>query len=248
MHFITKIVKGQYGDESIHRHFVKFGKGEFDGPIISISIKKKNVTMACTFGYEDLLLDAFTTFMQDAEYKVTGVILTHKDQSDFLSRFNIPNMRYKAPLFKVKVNTQLTSNQIKELVSQLLYKDYLLLTIKSVDKTVKDNFKCKTTFPKPKEQEEGALPKIDFAKTVIQNSPDAITWIREHVVPDVEEGIEFKKIIVQNKIIVNEIKLPPDKDKYSAAELRKKAIRVGKIIRKITLDQKEIEKEYTFEA
>ena len=247
MHFITKIVTEQ-PDETLHKHFVKFGKGVFDGPIISIDNKRKNISLACTFGYEDLLLDTFVTFLQDAEYKVSGVILTHEDQSNHLSKFNIPAMRYKAPLFKVKVNTQLNSEQIKELVAPLIYNEYLFLTIKAVDKKIKDSFKCKTTFPKPKEQEEGTLPKLDFAKTVIQNTETAIEWIVTRVVPEIQRDTKFKKIIVQNKFIISELKLPADKEKYSATELRKKAIRVGKIIRKITIDGQEIEKEYAFEA
>ena len=247
MHFITKIVNGQH-DETLHGHFVKFGKGEFDGPIISIDNKRKTISMSCTFGYEDLLLDAFNTFLQDGEYKVSGVILTHKNETEHLSKFNISSMRYKAPLYKVKVNTQLTSQQIKELISPMIYKEYLFLTIKALDKRVKDNFKCKTTFPKPKEQEEGTLPKLDFAKAVIQNTEDAIEWIVTRVVPEIESNTKFKKIIVQNRFIINELKLPADREKYSATELRKIAVRVGKVIRKITVDGKEIEKEYTFEA
>ena len=247
MHFITKIVNGQH-DESLHRHFVKYGKGEFDGPVISIDNKRKNISMSCTFGYEDLLLGAFATFLQEAEYKVSGVILTHKDETEHLSKFEIPSMRYKAPLYKVKVNTQLTKQQIKELITPLIYNDYLFLTIKALDKKVKDNFKCKTTFPKPKEQEEGTLPKLDFAKTVIQNTEGTIEWIVTRAVPEIEADTKFKKIIVQNKFIINELRLPEDSEKYSATELRRLAVRVGKVIRKIAIDGKEIVKEYTFEA
>ncbi len=77
-HFLTKLIQ-QEADESTHRRFIKFSKGDFPngGPILSVkSTKKNNLAINGSFEYEDLIGYFVAKHMPEASYKVGGAIYT----------------------------------------------------------------------------------------------------------------------------------------------------------------------------
>ena len=74
---------------------------------------------------------------------------------------------------------------------------------------------------------------------------DAKYWqkAREAFFWDVNEG---KKCLIEHTLIVEQIEIP--KNEKDLVKVRENAIRVGKIIRKINIDGKNIDKEYKVRA
>ncbi|MGQ4833447.1 MAG: hypothetical protein ACP6IS_06115 [Candidatus Asgardarchaeia archaeon] len=251
MHYITKIVLGKM-DESVHNAFVKYGRGEFEGPSLDTKIKKSKTTMSCSFGYESLLLDLFVRNLELGDYKVNGKIFSHSDFSDFLESLSLPSMHYKKPLYEVKIsNAIMKKDQIEELFKKLGYHEYLFLSITPLDKSLSKTLKftCKTNFPKPSKQSTDSLVTPDFAKAVLPTSDTLKTQILNEILPDFKEEIEvLQSFLLTHQIIVEKLVIPPEYENSPATVKRQKAIRVGKIIRNLKIGDSVLTKEYSFKA
>ena len=61
IHYLMKIVETPEIDDPptnapfVHKHFTRYSKGLFDGPVVKISQTKGKLTIGCSFEYEDEL-------------------------------------------------------------------------------------------------------------------------------------------------------------------------------------------------
>ncbi|MEQ9715657.1 MAG: hypothetical protein ACTSSP_10050 [Candidatus Asgardarchaeia archaeon] len=250
MHYITKIIMNKI-DEGVHREFVKYGRGEFEGPVLQVNISKNKVTFSGSFGYESLLMDIFVRNLEECDYKISGKIYSHKDYTDFLRNFGIQPMKSKELLYEVKVETILNKEKLKELISKMLYEEYLFLTITPLDKKVARTLKitCKTSFPKPSKSSADVSVALDFVKLIVPPSEEINSIILNEIAPDFKDKItDINKFTLRHKIVVTKLEIPPEYKDSSASIKRQKAIRIGKLIRTIEFDDSKYKIEYSFKA
>ncbi|MEK6889123.1 MAG: hypothetical protein AABW80_03380 [Nanoarchaeota archaeon] len=99
--------------------------------------------------------------------------------------------------------------------------------------------KTKKALPKPgknAEKVDGGFCVMELDAKYWQKAREAFFW-------DVNEG---KKCLIEHTLIVEQIEIP--KNEKDLVKVRENAIRVGKIIRKINIDGKNIDKEYKVRA
>ena len=92
--------------------------------------------------------------------------------------------------------------------------------------------------PKPGKSAE----KIDDKLCTMQLDMSYFDRVKGDFFWDVPDG---KKVIIEHTVSINEIEIPPDEK--DPVMMREKAVRKGKLIRKIDVDGKEIVKEKEFE-
>ncbi|NVM29786.1 MAG: hypothetical protein HWN65_13160 [Candidatus Helarchaeota archaeon] len=140
-HFLTKLIQGE-ADQSVHRRFIKFSKGEFPngGPVLRAKATKKN-TMAVnsSFEYEDLLGYFLASNLPDDTYKVGGNIYTQpRVELDWiqneLEELSLSSgwEKGKRDLKKLMVypmDLNLSPDEITQIFEKLSTNCYLLLTI-----------------------------------------------------------------------------------------------------------------------
>jgi hypothetical protein len=139
-HFLTKLIRGT-ADQSAHRRFIKFSKGDFPdgGPVLRIKAKKNSMTLNGSFEYEDLMGYFIASHLPEGSYKVEGNIYTQphvdlEEIQDKLQKISLPGewepgKRDLKNLFLYSMNTSLTPHELIQLYDNLTDDCYLLLTI-----------------------------------------------------------------------------------------------------------------------
>jgi hypothetical protein len=111
--------------------------------------------------------------------------------------------------------------------------------------------KTKTSYPKaPKGGEDDAKVKAPtFVVGAFANTPESFEYVINETLCDFKEQVneKTKKVLVRQEIIIEDIEIPDD-DTLSFSQKRKLAKKRGKLIRTITIDGQENQKEYSFFA
>jgi len=246
VHYLTKIVLDKV-DDATHKEFTKYGRGEFEGP--RIVVKSKNILrLEGSFGYESFIGEFIVKNIPEDNYKVNGKIFTHSDESDFLSNFGITLVKdKKKPLYVANVKgLVLNSNDLKKIYERLIEGNYLFLSITPESKANKTKITTKTTFPRPPTKGDIEV-KTDFCKGQIENNETLRKALIQGLIPDFidEIGENFKTIELSNKIIITNLELPKD---TQVKNPRIAALRIGKLIRTLKVDGKELKSEKEFKV
>ena len=80
MHFLSKLIETPNLDNpaknhmSIHRHFIRYSKGDFIGPALKISKTSGKITLKGTHEYEDLILELVVKSLSktQADFEIKG--------------------------------------------------------------------------------------------------------------------------------------------------------------------------------
>lgn len=224
MNIIKKICKKDI-DNYVHKKFIRFGKGEFNRFLAEIRITSKNLKIKASYDWSN---DLFKMIADNIKQPVNikGKIIANYDFSSDLpceaEEFGKKGKNYVAVL-----DCELNPEKMIELFEKLK-ENYILLNINS------DEFKlkCGSKLPKP-----GKDPKINFCQATFPKE------LLKEFIFDIEET--GKKIEIKNKLIVEDIKIP-DECKNNPELARKKAIRLGKLVREVTIDDRKVIKEYDF--
>ena len=84
MNFIKRVFEGG-ADEGVHRQFVRFGKGEYNGRAVLRLRKTKNIKIKSSFEFANDFVRLCLEFNAD-NYKVFGIILSKKKFLEKLSK------------------------------------------------------------------------------------------------------------------------------------------------------------------
>jgi len=206
------------GDESSHRSFVRFGKGVYERRFL-ISYNKMADKVKIKTSFE-FANDLVNFVRENKDVKFSGKVLSKEQVS------GMPG-RKKAGVFVYEIQER----DIKEFENAY----YLLLDVNDSDIVLK----IKKALPKPGKNAE----KIDEGFCTLTISNKYWEKARELFFWDVKDG---KKVQIEHTLGINEIIMP--KDEKDPLKIREKAIRKGTIVRKITIDGKQEEKEYQIEA
>lgn len=218
MESFLKKVVAGKNDAESHRYFIRFGKGQYNRRFLMSLDVSKKIKVKTSFELANDLVKLANEL--NSNLKFTGKIL---------AKSQIPGMpgRKKAGVFVYEVTD----------VSLADYPGayYYLLDAESEGILLK----CKKALPKPGKNEE----KIDDKFCVLELDLKYLPQIKDMLFWDTPEG---KKTIIEHDLIIDDIELPSgEKDPAKQREL---AIRKGKILRRMNVDGKDLNKEYEMNA
>lgn len=226
--FIKKLFDGKT-DEDIHLHFQKLSRGEFkDRALIKAKKTGNHYSIGTSYEYANELVKGVAEKLSGS-VKVTGAIISTRDLTNEIK------FKDKKQFHGVKryiIDTEMTKEQLINLCEKFP-KSFLALSFNS------ENTKLKIKPKAPKSSKPGKLegePKADFCKLKTSEL-------------DLVKGLlfdipNFKVVNIKHDFIITDIEIPEGiKDPN---EMREKAIRKGKVIRKSDIDGRKVEKEIKF--
>lgn len=234
--FIKKIFNGEK-DELVHLQFQKFSRGEFKGrALITAKNSGSKFSINTTYEYGNEFVRFLAEKLGPEKTKVTGVIVSTKD----LDR-NI-NFSEKKQFMGVKqyiIENEMSGDEILNLCDKLK-NSFIGLSFNIGDTELKIKPKApKSGKPSTKAEDK----KANFCKVKTSNQEIINSLIFDG------ETKNFKQIEISHDFIINEIIIPDElKNEKDYAVIKEGALRKGKVIRKIKVDGKEINKEKEFVA
>jgi len=225
--FIKKIFLNE-SDEKVHNQFVRFGKGDYlERAIISFTkVSKIKIKSSFEFANDFVKLVAGLVDILIIE----GVILSKKDISEILSKYNIKgNSEAKKGglFFKNNIEKQeINKEQLNELVDNSYF---ALLDIESKDRSIK--LKTKKNLPKPGKSGEGKVND-----KFCQLEADLKYWkeIKDYFFWDIGD---YKKVKVSHEYIISELIYPKNIEKNDFEKIRLLTKRKGVLKRNIEIDK-----------
>ena len=230
--FIKKIFDGKV-DESVHLQFQKFSRGEFkDKAMIKAKNSKGKYTIYTTYEYANELVRACGELLGSDKTKVTGVIVTADDLTGKL------DFKEKKQFMGVKryiMDNEISGDEIVSLCDKLPLA-FFGLSFKVGDTELK--IKAKSPKSAKPSSKGGPKPKINFCKLKTTNK----SLVNGLIFND----LDFKEVGIVHVFVIEDIIV--DSSIQDPKEMREKAKRKGKIIRKLVIDEKEKTVEKIFEA
>ena len=222
--FIKKIFENKI-DDSVHRQFVRFGKGTYPGRAVTkITKQPDKIKIGTSFEMANDMVEFCSSL--SSNLKCAGLIISKE-------KMDLPGEKKKAGLLEYNINQNLTSDQIKN----ILEKCYAcLLDIESSGISLKS----KKKLPKP-----GKAGDLKIDDKFCQLELDIKYWskVKSEFAFDMPD---FKKALAVHTYTITDIIMPKGEKDFE--KIRLLAKRKGKITRKITLDKQETIKEKDFEA
>ncbi|MEA3254593.1 MAG: hypothetical protein U9Q22_02030 [Candidatus Altiarchaeota archaeon] len=225
MNFIKEIFLGDPGQDYIHQKFIRYGKGEFLGPIISLK-KTSRIKVNGSVDYVNILGELILK-NSGGDVKVSGSIFSRKEINSEL----IPKSRKMKGFFNSELKDELPSSELLKLYEE--FKDsYFLLDLES------QGFKLKTKKKPPK---PGSKINDKFFTAVLDNT--LLDRIMDEICFDYSNK-DFREIKISHTYHINEL-VVPEEYMNDAAKARILAKRKGSIKRIASVDDSayEIEKE-----
>jgi hypothetical protein len=223
--FIKKIFENKV-DESVHKQFVRFGKGTFGNRAVTNVKKSEGILVSTSFE----LVNDLVEFISDLapKFKVQGIVLSKQPLEGFEGR-------KKTGLFEYTIDKELSGEELKKLSN--CYSSLLDCSAQGID------LKMKKKLPRPKPSSSGTSKVNEkFCQLALDNR----YWSRfySEFIWDLPQ--EFKKAKIEHTYIINDIVLPPGEKDFEKIRLNSK--RKGILKRKVTVHGQEIVKEKEFAA
>ena len=213
--FIKKIFTGNV-DESVHKQFVRFGKGEYNSRAVIELRKGSIIKLNSTFEYANDIVNLLKVF----SVKFSGIIL---------SKEPIPSLtgKKRAGLYEYDLN--MSSDELKKISS------YYFQLLDAEGEGIK--LKMKKKLPKPGKSEN---KKADTKFCVLEVDLKYWTQIKDCFFWDLPDNI--KKATIRHTYVINEVIIP--EQEKDPAKVRLLSKRKGKITRLIEFDGQSINKEH----
>lgn len=221
--FIKKIFEGKV-DETVHKQFVRFGKGTYSMRAV-MNVLRQTDQIKISSSFE--LANDFVDFISNLtlKFSVNGIILS-KEKIEGL------DFRKKANILVCDINREMENIELKRLATS----SYATL----LDCNAPGIFlKIKKTLPKPGKSGE---TKVNDKFCVLELNKKF--WPQAHDAFFFDLPLEFKKARIEHTYIITDIILPKSEKDFE--KIRIIAKRKGRLIRKIIVDGKESVKEKSF--
>jgi len=227
--FIKKIFENKI-DESVHRQFVRFSKGQFENRAI-INIRKTSMIKITTSFELANDLVKFISFLS-SEFKIKGLLMIKEQISDLKGK-------KKKGFFVYDIDKKISGEELKSLVSKA---NYTLFDCVSEDNSI--DLKIKKRLPRPG---KGSKAKVNDKFCQLILSLKYWPQVQKEFLFDLPS--EIKKVHFEHTYIIKDINIPKELEKEGDYEkIRLGVKRTGKIIRKAIVDGKESIKEKDFTA
>ena len=229
MNFIKKLSENKW-DESVHKQFKRFSKGNFENRAVVELDKGKNfVKIKTSFEFAEDFIRTLGNTIQN-KVKISGGIITVKDIRGELS-FEV-QMKQFAGVKTFLIDNEMSKEELFNLFNK--FPDALFLLSFSTDY---GTLKCKVKSPKSgKPGKNDKEVKADFC-TFTTND---LNFTKEFAF-DVDEN--FKKLKIKHTFMINDFVID-EKDKSDHLLARMNAKRKGKIERFLDIDGKLVKKEF----
>jgi hypothetical protein len=233
--FIKKIFEGKT-DELVHVQFQKFSRGEFkDKAVILYSQSKGKYTLSTTYEYANEFSRALAEKLGESKTKVTGAIVSTRDLK---GQLNYSNIKQFAGVKQYQLDSDMSGKEIIALLDKLPTA-FFALSFKVGETELKTKPKAPIS-GKPSTKAD-AGPKADFCKLYTADKNFIKSFVFDSEIDD-----SVKKAEITNIYVINDITLP--KGEADPVKVREMAIRKGKIVRNIKIDEKLVKKEHDFTA
>jgi len=233
MNFIKKIFENKI-DDYTHLQFSRFGKGVFENrALLEITVSSKNVKIKTSGEFANELVALLANTIED-KTPVKGIIFSTKDLSEE-SNIEFKEIKNALGIKKHFIDQELTKEQILVLVRKFPRSSFSLSF-----ETDYGKLKIKAKAPKAgKPGKKGAAPKADHCTFITSNKE-----ILNDYSFDIKQ--QYKKLFIIHTYKIEELIIPEEyKNDFALARIHAK--RKGKLIRKILVDEKQIEKDVLFE-
>ncbi len=254
MSWCAKIVNGE-NDEYVHAKLLKYGIGEHPGPRAFLKFSKARITFKADLDMEKVFIKAYLAGAPEGIHKIKGTVVTYEDRRDDTSKLQMPIM-WKvskgkgATTYKAKLSEAAPLGDIKGLVAIDDPTTFFLLSLNPKSSGSAWKVTTKTSFPKggPSDEEEEEKDPV-FSKGALENTDPVMDFFSKELFPDAADkiGPKTKSVNLRQTIFIDDIEIPDDPS-LSFKEKRKLAKKKGRLVRRITIDDKEFENEYPFLA
>jgi len=240
--FIKKIFEGKAeGDELVHNQFQKFSKGEFKNKAMIIAKKSKDkFRVNTTPEYTNEFVRMLAEKLGDKNTHIKGPIISTrnlKEMPEFSDLLAHVQVKQFMGIKQFILDQELTGNQIIQIMEATPL-SHFGFSFETEDTQLKIKPKAPKS-AKPSTKGE-AKPKVDFCKLITTNKE-----LVKNLLFDIDLNT-LKKVEISHDFIITDLELPKDEKDFAA--MREKAKRIGKIIRKITIEEKTQEKEADLRA
>jgi hypothetical protein len=262
-HYLTKLIENPQLDDpvsdapEVHKHFTRYSKGSFEGPVIKISQTKSKISLWCSHEYEDLLMRCALRVLPEDEVSIKGSILGGEDFTPLVDEIGFGDDwtpkkskgKTKNYSLDFKEPVKVSREKLQKLSIEGMAKVYILLSFTSKDKSV--NLKIKKSPPRPSSKnpdETSVSSKLKFASLKLPKDDQELQILLKEIAPDFLDEIpeNWKSIIVQNSYYITDLEFP--KDKSNSRLYRLNTIRKGSLNRIIDVDKEIFKNEIEFKA
>ena len=231
MDFFTRKLCSGESDELTHLQFEKYSRGLFaNKAIVQAKNSKGAYSFSTTSEYASEFVRACAEELGPNKAKVEGVIISTKGLPSNIKYGSISQFM---GVKKYSISGEMTGDEIVS-VCDSVPRAFIALSFS----TEKSTLKIKPKAPKSAKPGNSGDVKVDFCKLKTTNPEFAKKLFFD--------ASEFKTAEARHDFEIKDIEVP--KDEKDPVKMREKAIRKGKIIRKLVIDGVESKKEFDFSA
>lgn len=246
MHFISKILRGTV-DESVHRAFLRYGKGQYEGPAAEITLTKAGkAKVRSTYLYQDLIASVFAQHAPVDTISVSGIILGYEVLNEPLAKLGITagpfTKKPRTMLFQSKISGTFSKSQLVLLYDEIGEMAYLFLKLNAGSGWTHTP---KTSIPSAQKEAQFA-EQLKHTTTQINPGTRFLDALLEELVPDFIDRVSdtFSTLRIENTYTIEELVFPPNKDQLTSKEVRLQTKRKGRLYRKLILGDVEYTREH----
>ena len=244
MRFPSQLLHGET-DERVHQAFLRYGKGEHDGPAAEITLTKTGkVKVQSTYLYQELVASVFLSVVPVETLTISGVVIGSDKVDEDLTALGIE----PGPLRKVrqakgyttKIAGDYSVKQISGLYEKIGATGYILCSL-TADKDW--SHKAKIKIPDPRSTAT-IDEQMKFCTTRVPANTRFTDRLVKELVPDFYTDLpsNFTLLKINNIFNIRDFIFPPNKDQLTSKELRLKTKRDLVIHRTLLIDETEYTK------
>ena len=250
MHHILKILRGTT-DEAVHRTFLRYGKGDYDGPAAEISITKAGKVRAkSNYQFQDFFASLLLKTVPVESISVSGIILGYEPLEDSISSTGITTTPFtrkkRTKLYQAPLSGTFPKNQLVSLYEKIGEIAFLFCTL-----TAENGWRHKSKTKLPSAQKEiPVAEQLKFSSTAVPAGSNFLEELLPLLVPDFKDELpsSFSSLRLVNIYLIDELVFPENRDELSSAELRIMTKRKGRLHRTLSVDDVEFQRVHPFIA
>lgn len=236
--FIKKIFENKT-DNLVHVQFQKFSRGEFkDKAVILYSKGKDKFSISTTYEYANDLVRMMAEMLGGNKTKITGVIVSTRDLT---GQLNFTGKKQFAGVKQYILDGDMSGKEIIILLDKLPTA-FFALSFKVGETELKIKPKAPISGKPPTKSGDEVKIKADFCKLYTTDKNILRSFVFDSEILD----SDVKKAEIKHYFQITDITLP--KGETEPLRIRELAVRKGKILRLIKIDEKELKKEHDFAA
>lgn len=223
MHYIKDIFEKK-NTQHAHDKLIRYSRGVFTGPLLKVKFSKNEIKLNTSFHIVDEIYLMIANWIKNEKVEIEGLISWNKDLTDKFSKVGLKYLKVSKlrGIFKYTLKNEVEFLEFINIFSKF----HLLVSFKTKDGI---SVTTKLAFPKPSKPIIANFCKISLPIEFKE-------LILKEFLFDVNIPKNLKSVLISNKILIDDIILPPIEDFEIA---RRDAKKIGKIIREVEVNTDE---------